>query len=164
MSNWVSERKRERKIALIPLFSGRLVTFHTRPSLVRGRLRYTPSCESSVWELLRGAAGLFFQLVACDSCLYCALLSLCVCVCEGVTNGAYSHLPARAKGQVNCYNSLLSLAFFIICFSLVRNVAPQKVETENNGGLWGRADVCLHLCVLTLIYDLRRTIAHTWTH
>lgn len=90
MSNRVSEIKRERKIALIPLFSGRLVTPHTRPSLVPGRLRYTPSCESSVWELLRGAAGLFFQLAACDSCLYCALLSLCVCVCEEVTNGAYS--------------------------------------------------------------------------
>lgn len=133
MSNRVSKRKQERKIALMPPFSGRLVTFHTRPSLVPGRLTCTPSCESPVWELLKGAAGLFFQLANCDSCLYCALLSLCVCVCEGVTNGAYSHLPARAKGQVSCYDSLLSLAFFIICFSLVWNVAPQKVETENNG-------------------------------
>lgn len=117
--------------------------------------------------------------------LLCIVESVCVCVCEGVTNGAYSHLPARAKGQVSCYDSLLSLAFFIICFSLVRNVAPQKVEAENNGGLWAvqtcvcvcvcfNADIwpqthnCTHMNSLTDVliwtFERFRGLAHTQTH
>lgn len=72
----------KRKIPLIPSFlSGRLVTFHTRPSLVPGRLGlHTLLWKASLGAVKGRAAGLFFQLLGCDSCLYCALLSQCGCV------------------------------------------------------------------------------------
>lgn len=148
MSNRVSERKREIKITLIPLFSGRLVSFHTRPSLVPCRLGCTPSCESAVWELLRGAAGLFFQLVACDSCLYCALLSLCVCVClwRGYKWSLLSpSCQGKGSGQLLWLPSFSSFLHHL--FFPGEECGPSEGRGREQWGIVGCADVCLCVCV-----------------
>lgn len=63
-------------VSLAP--SGTLVVFHTSPSLVQFGLNLHPCVKDPVSELLRTAAGLFFQRATPDSRLYCSLLGLCV--------------------------------------------------------------------------------------